>query len=796
LSKNWRSTSTFVEAGNLYFSRLKQENDEIGFGADLSDLELNGIHGGVAPVFYSDVSAAGHLKDASIGRASWEFRKLEFSNPGGPKAPKPTKAVVQEAAARDVVTVIQNLIGNVIPDPECKCNIRHFRRVNYDDIVILIRAHDFGGLIAKVLREADIPVSSLGGQNIFASEAARQWRIFLGALSRPGNAQDVRLFAQSWFGKHTLSDLVMWNHEHLMQTDTASRTLDDMQRRLVNWRSMILSQGASVLGVIVDQTGVRLSLNESSAAERHITDLSQLVEIMSATSAQTPEDLETFMESAKVKGEEIDEDDADVDVSDFSLRVSRDEPAVRVMTYHKSKGLEFPIVLVPHLAASEPNNVPVTTYRLGGSEPKSYIDITAFSKEDDDAAHIGYDSKTRLSNAENLRLGYVALTRGKLMNFVWTWESEKNQPLFYSNPQEIADLAKSSGGIIALTNAHQWSPTSLSEDLLEQGSERESQASGMKVALRRTEVKRELSRPQLRSSFTSVSEYIGRQMVEVLQEEDVEPSVEGVAASTGVSEDFVDLVSSARIGDFIHHILQYLDISPDVDDETITESVRAASVAKGFREGQLPLVDVVTIIKRSLGTTLGPLADSHQLGFFGTGRRLPEVNFDFVLPETQDLRAFVSIIRRHLDSDEVCGRWSQSLQAFKELPRGVLTGSIDAVLAVGDDESPAFLVVDYKSNRLKDASGAESYAMALMESAMREHHYFLQAIIYTVALHRYLSQRMGEGVYDYETHIRGALYLFVRGMSPLVERSGVFEMRFPEKLITDLSEFFDGRSSQ
>ena len=685
-------------------------------------------------------------------------------------------------------------MGTVIPSPECECEERHFRRVSLDDIVILVRGHAFGALVAQTLRRADISVSSLGGQNVFSSEAAHQWRIFLGALARPGNAHDVRLFAQSWFGGHSLQDLVSWNLAIAERAADASRELDSAQRRLINWRTILLREGMSALGDIVDQSGVRLHLQGVESAERHITDLNHLVELMSASAAQTPEELELYLEHAQVKGEESDEDDADVDRSDFALRVSRDEPAVRVMTFHKSKGLEFPIVLIPYLAESKTSNSPATTYRLG-EQPQSYLDITALAPDDKEKeTAIAYNAKDRLGKAEELRLGYVALTRGKLMNFISTWDGANSQPLFYDSSQELAELAKNSDGTIAITNASEWIPTTLSDDLATPGSQKPMSPLGRHATLSRASVKRELSRPPLRSSFTSVSDFVGRQEVEVIQEKDVEPNGEEVGSMTEVADDFVDLVSSARIGDFIHHILQYLEISSDLDSATVTESVRTASVAKGFRDGQLPLADVVTIIQRSLGTVLGPLADSQRLGYFGAGRRLPEVSFDLVLPTTQDLRVLVGIIRRHLDADEVCGRWSQSLQAFKELPRGALTGSIDAVLAVGDDESPAFLVVDYKSNRLKDASGEESYAMPLMESAMREHHYFLQAIIYTVALHRYLLQRMGKDVYDYKTHIRGALFLFVRGMSPLVERSGVFEMRFPEALITELSDFFDGRS--
>jgi exodeoxyribonuclease V beta subunit len=114
-----------------------------------------------------------------------------------------------------------------------------------------------------------------------------------------------------------------------------------------------------------------------------------------------------------------------------------------------------------------------------------------------------------------------------------------------------------------------------------------------------------------------------------------------------------------------------------------------------------------------------------------------------------------------------------------------MTGSIDAVLAAGDADAPQFFIVDYKSNGLKDFS-AEA-----LRTSMSTHHYQLQALIYLVALHRFVRSRLGEA-YDYDTHIAGAAYHFLRGMKPDVPGAGVVHLRPSRACIEDLSNLLNG----
>ncbi len=94
--------------------------------------------------------------------------------------------------------------------------------------------------------------------------------------------------------------------------------------------------------------------------------------------------------------------------------------------------------------------------------------------------------------------------------------------------------------------------------------------------------------------------------------------------------------------------------------------------------------------------------------------------------------------------------------------RGFVKGFIDMIV----EHDGRFWIVDWKSNHLGDT--AADYAAAPLEAAMASHAYHLQALLYTVALHRYLKTRVRD--YSYDTHIGGYLYLFVRGVRPALAR--------------------------
>jgi exodeoxyribonuclease V beta subunit len=207
---------------------------------------------------------------------------------------------------------------------------------------------------------------------------------------------------------------------------------------------------------------------------------------------------------------------------------------------------------------------------------------------------------------------------------------------------------------------------------------------------------------------------------------------------------------------------------------------------------------------------LGTLAADLTLRDFTAVDRLTELNFELPLaggdaPGSElRLGALGPVLARHLGGRDPLKSYSERLSSplLRDQPlRGFLNGSLDAVLRVREGADVRYVVVDYKTNWLSAAiagSGqltASDYTPARMADSMLSSDYPLQALLYSVALHRYLRWR--QPGYAPEQHLGGALYLYLRGMcgpkTPLVDGQpcGVFAWRPPEALVLELSDLLD-----
>ena len=115
---------------------------------------------------------------------------------------------------------------------------------------------------------------------------------------------------------------------------------------------------------------------------------------------------------------------------------------------------------------------------------------------------------------------------------------------------------------------------------------------------------------------------------------------------------------------------------------------------------------------------------------------------------------------------------------------GFLHGFIDVVARHGE----RWYVMDYKSNRLGDNIGA--YSANALQEAIHAHGYHVQYLFYLTALHRFLRLRLPD--YDYERHIGGVFYLFVRGMSPDMPGHGLYHDAPTRACIEAIDACFSG----
>ena len=272
-----------------------------------------------------------------------------------------------------------------------------------------------------------------------------------------------------------------------------------------------------------------------------------------------------------------------------------------------------------------------------------------------------------------------------------------------------------------------------------------------------------------------------------------------------------DLPAGATFGSLVHGVLEHADPhAPDLQAELrrhVAEQRRWWSV-------DTPTDELAEALLPMQHTSLGPLAGGLRLVDIGLPDRLRELDFEFPLvggdrpdrafPEVH-LGLIAEVLRRHLPADDPMRAYADRLESPSlggQLLRGYLSGSIDVVLRVPDSpgsDQHRYVVVDYKTNKLGDPERpltALDYTPALMTEAMLHSHYPLQALLYSVVLHRYLRWRLAD--YDPQRHLGGILYLYVRGMcgpaTPEVDGQpcGVFAWHPPAAMVLELSDLLSG----
>lgn len=281
---------------------------------------------------------------------------------------------------------------------------------------------------------------------------------------------------------------------------------------------------------------------------------------------------------------------------------------------------------------------------------------------------------------------------------------------------------------------------------------------------------------------------------------------EGQAALLGVPVALAAMPVGMHVGTLVHRVFETADFAaPDLESEIATQ----IAARQGWRHVDLGDADVAAAgLSAALRTSLGPLVGGARLCDIARADRLDELDFELPLAGGDEptgrltLAAIAALLREHLPPGDPLHGYATRLDdpALRQTVRGFLTGSIDLVLRMpgGDGAAPRFAIADYKTNWLAgpgEELTAWHHRPAALAAEMRHRHYGLQAILYTVALHRYLRWRLPG--YDPDRHIAGVLYLFLRGMTgadtPTVDGTpcGVFGWHPPGALIASLSDLFD-----
>lgn len=668
--------------------------------------------------------------------------------------PKPWSASRSRELATDAcVAAIHALLSDARGG---KATIKHgeaMHPVQPGDIAVLVRTHFEATRIQQALAAAGIPAVAAGKQSLFATGEARELHALLLALLQDGGDGRLRaVLSTVLVGKDAAAI------DALEQDGDAHR---DWQRKALAWRERLLRGGPLALVSDLCATHAERLLGLVDG-ERRVSNYLQLAEALQEAQARALglHGLVDWLGRRIVQ--------ADPDDETQLLRLESDARRVQIVTLHKSKGLEYPLVFLPFagIGAKEksPGNGCVAHDDTHGRRLHWKFELPEAERVD---AEKHWKKEQR---AEDARLLYVGLTRAEHA----LWIATGNFYNFEEDKCALWPMLRAPGTLAAVPGIR-FDDSESAADLPRPPPESDAAIPPARVAMRM------LSRDWWVYSFTQLSNADAGDIdaaVTILDERGAADESESLqpAQADAVDRRF----SGSRFGNVLHAALEHVDFSAWRDwrggDAPAGQgaALDAALRAEGY--GDADLDDGRAALAMLVGNTLTvPLPEGGRLCDLPIHARRAELEFHFALQPTS-VDALLATLHAH---GVLRGRHAFGARRRLE---GLMTGKIDLTYTVGN----RWYLLDYKSNRLPD------YDDASLAQAMVHSEYDLQALIYTVAVHRWLRFRLGD-VYDYARDFGGARYLFCRGLDAgATDGRGIHAWTPPVELVTALDALFAG----
>lgn len=754
LTRNWRSDARLIRGLNIVFA-----GKEFGEGID-----------------YPEVSAREGAPETSIG----SFPSLSILEIG---VQTNQNAIVKPTAWR-----VRELLTHVYLDDATTQDGR--RLPNPREICVLVNSKSTGRKIEKELRRMGIPSVSSGTESVMASVMASDMRRLFDAMAHPGDRSRLRLAAATVFIGEQLVTLGA-------VTDDA---LDAIALQIFEWASIVRRRGVNAWAFEIRRVPTIVErLVAGREGERQETDFTHVVELLHAETdgkGCAPDALLDVMDRL---------DDLE-DMNDtVSRRVESDRDAVQIMTVHASKGLEFPVVVVADLwKMGEPDAKRVPIFHRpdpdNSNQRHRAIDVGWVNSSPDVS---GVALRKNEEHAEKKRLFYVAMTRAKhhVSLIHASGKNEKDIRVTSTLLEDIADEKDTSCiGLIPYTRQPDTAPY-IPRD---QGNQ----------LLDSAKLSHSLHQTYQRLSFSGLTKY--RRGVVASPVQSVDPAQGGfdddddiITIRSGYTDSTVEmgvpampmgrLVGGTYFGKVMHAVYEHIDFSA-TDLKAEIASVVDNVVVGALAEHRDDLIQGVLL---SLHTPLGGIMGKTSLSDISAHNRLAEMNFEMGLADI-DAQVTVSDIGATVEKclrdagrdDDILMSYVRGLQVSFTTPLlGLMNGSIDALLRVGDPGNERYFITDYKTNRLDHdgvATMIDGYSRGALLEEMEHHDYPLQALIYGVAVYRHL--RWTSPDIDADAAIAGMAYFFVRAMvgvdTPVVDghRHGVFTWESPPGLWSQLSD--------
>ena len=812
LERNWRSVPALVEAVNAVFARSNPfavpeiEYPPVAPGREEGEpLRIEGTAGG-----------------GPLG-----FRLLPV-RPDGKRWTKGEAAPFATSAAADEIARLLVLAG------EGRA-VLEGRPLTGADVAVLVRTRAQGRLVADALRERNVWSVEVGDTSVFESREAEQMERLLWALAEPGReARERGALAGDLFGLDAGGLLDLGEDEDAW---------GEWSERLRSWRADWEARGIGpLLRRLLESEGGAARLLRYPDGARRLTNVRHLADLLQTAEAEqrtAPAGLAVWFSRRRAEAGTHDED--------LQLRLESDEELVRILTVHGAKGLEFPVVFLPFAwDARDPSRSRDEHAAYHGGEAEGYREV--LDLEPDEVARA---LARREELSEDLRLLYVALTRAQFRCVV-TWgqvRAAEHAPLAWLLHQEGGGTAGGTDApsragedrtqgegldsVDAAVAATAFRFSGLTDEALHAevrafaGSRPEQVSVGVPggpdeparptvlaalppsvLAARRLD--RPVRRTRQLTSFSALTATatagssgspVALPDVDRPDHDQHEAPERADDAVTPVEDEAIGAAPSFPrgpvAGSCLHRIFERLDEAPEAapDLDGICRDALAEFGFRGdLREAARTMVErarAVRLVEPEAGPANGAARSSPGPGGSAGFRlvdpvpRLVELEFAFPVAGLDRARLGASLRENGYRDPFAPAPEGRPSEAPPPPIDGFLRGFVDLVV----EHAGRWYVIDYKSNWL--GSSPEDYSREAVAAAMRASAYPLQYLLYLVALHRHLGLRLPG--YDYERHVGGVFYLFVRGMDPAAgTERGVWFDRPAASFVRGLDGLFRG----
>lgn len=651
---------------------------------------------------------------------------------------------------------------------EQACLVRNGKKtaVTSSDIMVLVRSRREALLIRDALNLLSIQSVFLSNrESVFETNEAKDLLWLLQAVVTPEKERVLRAsLASALFG---------FSAKQIDELNLDEQRWNRYVEQFADYFLLWQKRGVlPMLRKVMIDNHIAENLLASVDGERRLTDIMHIGELLQETALL----LDSEHGLIRWLAQQISHPDAQSESQ--QMRLESDRNLVRICTIHKSKGLEYPIVCLPFAC-----NYQEQKGALYHDREKFHAKLDIFNRPES----LRLADEERL--AEDLRLLYVALTRSEFCCYVGI------APLVKGNRRKsgLTDLHKNALGYL-LQHGKEGDSELLHQSINELLDDNISVITLEDVPMHRyqplltPEIKLEAAlfnrKIQDNWRITSYSGLTYQHSSRGFQYEngDIEALVQSIAPGLDTDAKGEKAVvetqttsihhfpRGAVAGTFLHELLEVLDFSQPIDEIWM----QAQLTTQGFDEKWAVLLVewMETLFHTPLNSQGLCLANIPQ------NQQLDELQFYIPIEKEMSSATLTTLINQYDPLSVQC-----SALQFQQV-QGMLKGFIDLVFLW----EGKYYVVDYKSNWLGESS--EDYTQEAMANAMMDHRYDLQYQLYTLALHRFLQQRIPD--YDYKQHFGGIYYLFLRGIDAQHPGNGVYAFLPEEDFVLALDALFKG----